>query len=125
MTRGRRITLLAALVVVSAACGRAAEITTHTDECAANIEQGLMAFQNELGLPFEVSDGDGESLLAEGAIAKSYARDGMRYEVAFRPQVDGSDCDLVFYRRTTRKPGSRESQRGYFGGYTLENCQCE
>ncbi len=118
--------VVAALAIaLSAGCvGKAAEIATDTEECAANIDEALVAFQQELGLPFDVSEGDGKTVIDEGLIEKQYARDGVRHEVAFRPQIDGDDCDLVFFRRVKREPGSRSSQRGYYGGYTLDSCEC-
>jgi hypothetical protein len=127
MGEARGSLLVAALVVsfALAGCGKPAEISTKTEACAANLVEGLRAFQTEMGMPFDVNDGDGQVVFDQGAIEKRYARDGNRYEVSFRPQRDGEDCDLVLHKRTTRQPGSRETRHGNFGAYTLEHCECE
>jgi hypothetical protein len=123
--RSLSLTLALGLATAAGCSGSAAEITTQTAECAANVTEGLAAFAQELGLPYEVADGDGQFVLDNGSIAKQYARDGVRYEVGFRPQVDEGACELVFHKRVQRQPGSRESRHGYFGGYPLERCECE
>ena len=122
---GHAAALAAALILVSGAgCQSGAEITTDHDECAQDIEDGLDNLRALNQLQFNVRAGDGHTVINEGSITNEYRRRGVRHEVSFRPQTNGDQCELVFYRRVERESGSRHTSTGNFGSYTLNACDC-
>ena len=112
-------------LLLAGGCQSGAKITTDTEECAIDIEDGLDNIRALNQLRFNVRMGDGQTVIDEGSLTKKFRRRGVRHEVSFRPQVSGDDCDLVFYRHVERESGSRSSRSGTLASYTLESCDCE
>ncbi len=106
-------------------CSSGAEITSDTDACAIDIEDGLERIAALNRLQFNVRQGDGQTVIDEGSITKDYRRRGVRHEVSFRPETSNDDCDLVFYRHVEREQGSRHSSSGTLASHTLDACTCE
>lgn len=112
---------------LGAACspdGKIAE-SSKNDECAAELTGALKTFSRDLGLPFQVTKEDAQSIFKTGKVAKKYARDGVQHETHFGIEKKGGDCKLKLFKRVERQPGSRSSRSGSFGTVTLKVCKCK
>ena len=96
-----------------------------TEECEQNVIDALYAFSVDMGLPYNVSPEDGNTIFENGEISKSYGRDGYQYTVYFGLESDEEGCKLVFYKRGKSGPGESTTTWGDYGSVTLPECSCE
>ncbi|MBW2278281.1 MAG: hypothetical protein JRF63_12360 [Deltaproteobacteria bacterium] len=93
-------------------------------ECHQELGKGLEQLATDLGLGYQVTGADGESLFANGEVAKSYARDSVKYTLHFRLRAIEDGCKLQYYKRETREPGHSNSTMADYGTVSLRVCQC-
>lgn len=97
-----------------------------TEECRSDIVGALEAFKRDLGLDFDVGDGDAEAMFTEGSVLKEYGRDGARHGMRFGLDVkDDGGCSMRMYEKRTQEPGSTSTTRGSYGSVDLNVCRCE
>jgi hypothetical protein len=95
-----------------------------TPECHQELGKALEQMAADLGLGYQVTGADSDSLFTTGEVAKSYARDAVRYTLHFRLRALDDGCKLQFYKRETIKPGHSDSTMADYGTVSLRACQC-
>jgi hypothetical protein len=114
----------AVALALGAACGGLApsgKLTAASQEdpgCTADLAGALAAFQRDLGLGFELSEGLVTALQASSALEVSYGRDGVIHTVEFGvDELEDGGCSLRLWSITTSQPGSVSTRSA--------RCQCE
>lgn len=97
--------------------------TSKTPACSAELRGALEATKRELGFGYEVAEGDGDTLMNTGTIAKRYARDGVKVSLDFGLAPQDTGCSLVAYKMTRTEPG-RSTTSGTQGRVPLTQCTC-
>ena len=92
-------------------------------ECSQELRGGLEAVRRDLGFAYEVGPDDGDTLMNNGAIAKAYARDGIKVSLEFGLEPSEAGCKLVAYKMTRSAPGET-TVSGTQGSVALSQCTC-
>ncbi len=98
--------------------------SSKTMQCRDDINGALLAFQREMGLPYQVTSEDYKTIFEKGEIKKEYYRDGIRYSAYFQLSKSNEGCDLVFYKRGKSEPGSYSTRSAHYGNVPMKQCIC-
>ncbi len=93
--------------------------------CRDGARAALTTLRDSLGFAFSIEPADVDALHGAGGLAKTYARDGVRFSVGLGLDVIGADgCSLRVWSRSTSTPTSTETSIGTFGVQPVPTCRC-